>query len=546
MSELLNKKYKIELEVLTPLHIGAGQEKEWMKGADYINDKGNIYILNHRKIAQKLSAGELTSFLLNKDDQGLKKKLGADLKEVSDNVFKVPVDSDNDIKTFVKNGLSNKPIVPGSSIKGAIRSILLNYFIENSKTIDRKDRRFEEKIFGSANKGDEFMRFIKIADAQFENTELVNTKIFNLYGTAPNLNGGWKHEFRGGTTNNFRSKGFNTIYETIQPKETGELSIALSDKGFDNFYKESSPEKKSNILHKEPSQKLFEIINKHTKEYIQKQIAFFEKYSNNETPKIIERLRSVLNEIPDDNSACILKMSAGSGFHSITGDWQFDDFSIDGVKTGKGPSRGQLHRQDSAKSRKIAIDNDNFYLMGFVKLSVVSDELIAQREAEKQAKLELKRKEEAERLAKEKAEQERIEAEKQAKLDAERKAEKERILKEKAEQEERERIIREKAEQELRKQEANKAKREELANSGLIILNEIEEYNKGKYIIKEYKKINKTIDSSQFQFIKEFVKKCYGQGKTSDWKNIKRGNWKEIKSWTNEDVVKELFKELTK
>ncbi|MCF6357415.1 MAG: type III-A CRISPR-associated RAMP protein Csm5 [Draconibacterium sp.] len=251
MNDLLNKKYNLELEVLTPLHVGAGQEKDWMKGADYIEDGNKIYILNHKKIAKEISANELSNFLVEKNDEGLKNKISRSLEEVSYKVFEKTASTDNDIKTFIKNGLTNKPIVPGSSIKGAIRSILLNYFIDNPNNIDRRDKRFEEKVFGSPNNGDEFMRFIKIADAQFDKTELVNTKIFNLYKDDNNFNGGWKKS--GKQTNaNFDATGFNTIYEVIKPSETGELSIALSDKAFDNFYKTSKPEKKNEILHSEP------------------------------------------------------------------------------------------------------------------------------------------------------------------------------------------------------------------------------------------------------------------------------------------------------
>ena len=532
MSDLLNKKYNLELEVLTPLHVGAGAEKDWMKGADYIEDKGKIYILNHKKVASKLSASELSNYLIKKDDEGLKKKLTGSLESVSNQVFKLPAKSDNDIKTFIKNGLSNKPIVPGSSIKGAIRSVLFAYLKE-------KHQKDEKEVFGSANKGNEFMRFIKIADAKFDKTELVNTKIFNLFGTAPNFNGGWKHEFKGGTNSSFKPSGFNTIYEVIKPNNTGELSIALSDKAFDNFYKNQKPEKKKNILHRKPSEKLFAIINEHTKKYIDKQIAFFEKYSNNETDKIIKSLQNVKNQIPSDNSSCVLKMSAGSGFHSITGDWQFDDFSIDGVAGGK-VSRGQKNRKDSAKSRKVAIDGDNFYLMGFVKLSILDEETKAKREAEKQAKIEAEQKAKQERLAKEKAEQERIEAEKRAKEEAERKAEEERLAKEKAERVERERLIKEREEEERQRQEANKAK---LAK-GLSILEDEQSYNSGKNLIVKYKKGNE-INKEDVTMIKSFVEKSFNAS-DKEWNNFKRGKrWKEISGWVGKQTAQQWYNEIT-
>ena len=242
----LNKKYNIELKVLTPLHIGAGTEKDWVKGADYVVDNNNIYILNHRKVVKNLKGGanELSNFLQKKDDIGLKNKLLCDLETVSDNVFNSPVRSSNDIKTFCKNGLTNKPVVPGSSLKGAIRSILLNYFIDNKSRSFNKGKLLEKEIFGSADEGDEFMRFIKVGDTQFEKTNLVNTNIFNLYGNYPELRGGWK-KTRMKTIPSIDLAGFNTIYEIIEPNNTGILSISLSYMAFNRFHKNRGTAKQS-------------------------------------------------------------------------------------------------------------------------------------------------------------------------------------------------------------------------------------------------------------------------------------------------------------
>ncbi|MCF6357414.1 MAG: cell envelope integrity protein TolA [Draconibacterium sp.] len=238
-------------------------------------------------------------------------------------------------------------------------------------------------------------------------------------------------------------------------------------------------------------------------------------------------------------------MSAGSGFHSITGDWQFDDFSIDGVnKPQRGPSRGQLNRKDSAKSRKIAIDGDAFYLMGFVKLTILSEELKAQRESEREAKIEAERKIKAEELAKEKAEQVRIEAEKRAKEEAIRRDEEERIANEKAEQEEKERLQKEREDKLKQAQEANAAKKEELKSTGLLTLANIDEFTKGKNIIKDYKKLKKSIDSSQFEYIKDFIKRCINKD-NKKWKSVKRENWKDVKSWVGQETAQQWYNELS-
>ena len=200
--EGINKKYNLEIEVLTPLSIGAGAEKDWVRGVDFIVDNGILYKLNLKKMVEHgIRIDDLTSYFASKDEAGLKSKLAGNLELVSDCMMPLPANSDNDVKTFVKNQLSGRPVLAGSSLKGAVRSVLFQYL--GGKTKDGKE------VFGSTKDGDEFMRFVKLSDAEFDHTVLVNTKIFNLVGSGSRWTGGWKH---GANESNsrFNPVGFNT------------------------------------------------------------------------------------------------------------------------------------------------------------------------------------------------------------------------------------------------------------------------------------------------------------------------------------------------
>lgn len=388
--ETINKKYDLKIEVLTPLSIGAGAEKDWVRGVDFVVNKRKIYKLNLKKIVKEgVNIDRLTSFFASKNEQGIINLITEPkLEKVSDFVMPLPADSPNDIKAFVKNQLTGKPILAGSSLKGAIRSILFDYL---------RDREHDEKqVFGSSVKGDEFMRFIKISDAEFDGTFLVNTKIFNLQKKG-NWIGGWKHGGRD-TGDTFSPKGFNTIYECLKPMQCGFASIMLSLSQFDKICNHSYQQEKRGILNND----LFKVINNHTKDYLEKEKAFFEKYSADKTDLIIESIDKLLNLIPSDNSYCILKMSAGSGFHSITGDWQFEDYSRTGVW-----DFGRNQGKQKYKSRKIAVYGEHFDLMGFVKLTAISEE---EKEKERLAREALAR-EQAEKERQQRAEQERLENE---------------------------------------------------------------------------------------------------------------------------------------
>ena len=424
--EGINKKYNLEIEVLTPLSIGAGQEKDWVRGVDFVVDKGTLYKLNLKKmIANGVDINDLTGLFASKNESGLKSKLAGKLDDVSDFSMPFPAETDNDVKAFVKNQLGGNPVLTGSSLKGAIRSVLLDYIATKDEIVNavseanQRRKPFESFIFGSSNDGDEFMRFIKISDAEFDKTELVNTKIFNLRGNGNNWQGGWK--FSGSQTDiNFNPKGFNTLYESLMPNQKGYASLMMSLELYDSYEnnnekhrKHIKTEKKRPILQND-IRTLFGIINQHTKFYLLKEKAFFEKYAADRTEDIVSSIKSLLSQIPTDNSYCILKMSAGSGFHSITGDWQFNDFYINGLDTSKKVSRGLLNGAKSSKSRKIADWNGNLSLMGFVKLRALSKDEVKHLEVDRQAERQRK---EQERLSK--LEAIRMKAEEEAKAQRE-------------------------------------------------------------------------------------------------------------------------------
>lgn len=190
---------------------------------------------------------------------------------------------------------------------------------------------------------------------------------------------------------------------------------------------------------------LFKIINKYTVDYINKEIAFFESYAASKTDRIIESLNIIKDQSPIDNSFCLLKMSAGSGFHSITGDWQYQDY----VNTGKWEygDRNKTHHPGAPKykSRKIACQTEDvFSLMGFVKLRIMSDEEVSQYEQDlvrRKAEQRTERRKIAEEILKAEKEKARIETERLAlEMIKQERIAKEKLEKEAAEKAEKERL----------------------------------------------------------------------------------------------------------
>lgn len=577
--EGINKKYDIVMEVLTPLNIGAGAEKDWVKGVDYIVKGNTLYKLSLKKIAKEgIDLTKLSSYFAQKNNDGVSQIIGNKLDAVCDLKKTIPNDSDNDIKSFIKNQLTGNPVIPGSSIKGAIRSIMFDYLRDNERN--------EKEVFGSSNDGDEFMRFIKLSDIEFEKTELVNTKIFNLQGGDNHWRGGWKHELREGTNSKYNPIGFNTIYESIEPGQKSIGTIMLSEKAFNLFGKklQKNGDKKEKLL---SIDNFFSVINQHTKEYLQKEKAFFEKFSTDKTERIIYSIDRLLDQIPTNNNYCIFKMSAGSGFHSITGDWQFDDYS-------SGILDRKRDRNAKPKSRKIAINGDIFSLMGFVKLRILSEAEINELKGLKEERI-LKIAEEQAETARKREEEERLEKEqllktekyesliveakeleanneyelaysiyKQAKdLLSEGKKHDDAIIRlEKLFQQ----IEIEKKRQKII-DEANRQAEEEKKvriSKGLEILNEKFDQgpNEGQYKVKDFKVVkskveqwmkqsgNKNVSSDQYNILSETLSRIFAsitkEKDKNGWLDIKSNIWKDVETWTSTEVAHQIFNSVIK
>lgn len=393
----INTKYTVTLKVLTPLFIGQGIEKDWVKGIDYIDQDNTLYHLDLSKMRKEgIDMNQLSLLFIKQDTEGVRKLIGDKLAAVSDFQLSLPCTSSNPIRTFFRNQYTQCPTIPGSSLKGAIRSILFANMRGSEETRN-------EAVFGKLKNGGDFMRFIRVGDFAFPetgSTHLTNTKIYNLHRDKNDQTwlGGWKHE-KNSTNKEFKDKGFNTICECISNDSTAIGSILLSPTLFNALlkynteleqkYKDGKVDQKYyernriDIPHEDAKKRLLEedikdlcdIINRHTMNYLTKELAFFEKFiDGTHADTIKEAIDTLLHMFASlQPNECILKLGAGSGFHSITGDWQFDDFVSGGELR-----RDKDHQNNLPKSRKIAItqkgEKCSFELMGFIKLTFAKKE----------------------------------------------------------------------------------------------------------------------------------------------------------------------------
>jgi CRISPR/Cas system CSM-associated protein Csm5 (group 7 of RAMP superfamily) len=365
MSELINHHFPLTMRTITPLHIGGAQEKHLAKDLDFIQDRGKTYFLDLNKICKLVSPTEVAEYLAGIRQGGLKKCIEVNRIRLDEVATKMAegVNAEGDIKAFVKNPLGDKPYIPGSSVKGAIRSIVAASLGKPNKNGDNILGRFDSDIF----------RHVKIGDGQAAQIVYHTTKIFNLSKRQDETvwSGGWKHSNSNNTTRQFNSTGFTTTYECLPVGASIPLSLKISrsDTVFMGNLKEKNAETHTrhfnSVIVKNPLTNIFQVINQKTAAYLKKEIAYLDKYRVSESSSFLEEMQRIQSLIPTDNSYCVFRMAHGSGFHSITGDFQFQNFDDTGFHTG-----GRHAGKKMYKSRKFVFaqgkNGFSFSPMGFV------------------------------------------------------------------------------------------------------------------------------------------------------------------------------------
>ena len=123
----MNKNYKIEMETLTPVHIGSGEKAIF--GLDYYLEGTKVIFIDSPKLIDKITEKErqeLFRALRSKDIRNIKSLAKKYRKEI----YAIENKADRDdlkrkgVDTILKTR-GDRVYIPGSSIKGAIRTALI-------------------------------------------------------------------------------------------------------------------------------------------------------------------------------------------------------------------------------------------------------------------------------------------------------------------------------------------------------------------------------------------------------------------------------------
>ncbi len=145
MNKLIEK-IQIEVQALSPVVVSSIDE---LTPFDYIINSGKIYVLKEKAL-QMIPEDKLTEAQAYLRELGnikeVLEKIGVSIDEaVSEALYAAKIDTREEllnkrIKTIIRNPITNKPYIPGSTIKGLIRNaILLQKTRENINKIGQEE-----------------------------------------------------------------------------------------------------------------------------------------------------------------------------------------------------------------------------------------------------------------------------------------------------------------------------------------------------------------------------------------------------------------------
>lgn len=379
---------KIQIETLTPVHIGSGNMLQ--NHTDFVvqgsGDDRYIFIVDDRKILDLIGEEHLDNWLASierKESTIVLVKRFAPNASIRDYTTEritcyAKVEANDTLKEIIHDG-RGKPYIPGSSIKGAIRTAVLaemighvdddrirnierDIVLRNQKGVGLTNKNgnlilfaslIEKQFFGDSPNADIF-RFVRVGDAYFEDDCIIASRMINL-----NIRKG---------KNELKDKSKPQLIEAIGPKERSIFEMKIDTDYYD------LAKKKYSKLGKlpEPMQSLaslFASINNHTKKLVESEIAYWQGIQLTGSEDYIESMEIILDEINEikNQDACVLRIGHASGWRFITGAWTKYLDNFEDVINAARPNNQRYQEYDFPKTRRIDEDSD---IYGFVKLTL--------------------------------------------------------------------------------------------------------------------------------------------------------------------------------
>lgn len=372
---------KIKIETLTAVHIGSGETLQY--GTDFVTgeteDGDVLSIIEPRKVLDLIGVDNVQQWVKaierkEPTSQVVKRYVpNAKLEDYSNRIILEWSDvRDTDtLKEQIHNG-QGRPYIPGSSIKGAIRTSILASLADTIQSKENKidksgkdfkgffkqkadAKRIESELFGATPNNDIF-RFLQVGDAYFGELREVAIRMVNINERE---------------CHSFWDTSKPQLIEAISPEDDSEFQLKLNISGY-NFSRGKVNQLPSCMS---SEAELFRTINTHTQKLLCEELEYWEEREDkDESDKVtiyLEKVNDILSiaRACKDGKECILRIGHGSGWCFITGAWakslkNFDSLVVPVSR----PKNSNYEQYDFPKTRRV---DDECELLGFVKLSIV-------------------------------------------------------------------------------------------------------------------------------------------------------------------------------
>lgn len=375
-----NQTIKLGLEIITPTQSGSGAEL--FKELDYIERNQMAFIVDQQASFNAVASGNLAL-----DAQLLSGNRLSDWVTAAgqDFGYRLPwlgstAKAPEKFREQLKDAM-NRPYLPGSAIKGAIRTALIAEWLRGMPSatfehlLPQKDRfgkvpskqwaakKLMDEITGKDAKQDIFRSF-KVKDSLFDNADLRLADVRWLNESR------WRSMTKRKSFDNWQD-GDGLYAEVLQPSSLGLLTLQWDGFLLSDVSKWQQPETISTIAPKD-FHDLRQRLNQHAKYRLQREIQFY-KGQGKAAPE--HECQRILSMIQQDQHSAYLQISWGSGWRGMTGDWaskqQVDVFrELYGL--------GKKGHSLFPKTRRLVVSGEPKLPMGWVRLlpyELVADKL---------------------------------------------------------------------------------------------------------------------------------------------------------------------------
>ncbi len=319
-------KQKYELHVITPVHVGSGEVLSHIDGC-YAN--GRWYHIDLDKVLADPSTdlNALTSQMAQRDFRWERylKQHNTDLAELSAYSLACPQSPEQvEIREAIKT-LGYRPYIPGSTLKGAIRTALLDEILHvddnvyyksqnHLKTLivrgprgnprnEKPAQRIEELAFGKDPNHD-LLRALHVSDTAPLNSD--SLEIGTAWTLTLDRNDQLVQKIE-------RGREYKNFIQHISPGQQLTFSLKIDDLLF--------RERERKPLHYSDAQEkmlknIAKVCRSATAQLINDELEFFEYYKLPEIANFYDKLRSLNDMIPGE--AFLLQIGWGTGYHTNT------------------------------------------------------------------------------------------------------------------------------------------------------------------------------------------------------------------------------------